>query len=93
MGCHFLRPAWERVFIEVKASEGAKISDVELTINEWIQAEQYANSYGYKVYLVSEVFGTPTIQIIHGPATLVASGKLTLNIVRYQLLLGSRELI
>lgn len=81
----------EVLYIEVKASEGAKISDVELTTNEWIQAEKYANTDRYKVYLVSEVFGTPTIQIIHDPAKLVASGQLTLNIVRYQLLLGSRE--
>lgn len=81
----------EEIYIEVKASEGAKISDVELTINEWIQAEKNADSDKYKVYLVSEVFGTPIIQIINNPAKLVASGQLTLNIIRYQLLLGSRE--
>ena len=79
------------VFIEVKASEGAKISDVELTINEWIQAEKYAETEKYKIYLVSDVFSNPKIEIIDNPAKMVKSGLLTLNIARYQLMLGSRE--
>ena len=79
------------LFIEVKASEGAKISDVELTVNEWVQAEKYADSGKYKIYLVSEVFGTPTIQIINDPAKMVNEGQLSLSVIRYQLLLGSRD--
>ena len=78
-------------FIEVKASEGKKISDVELTINEWIQAEKYEETDKYKIYLVSDVFSNPKIEIIENPAKMVKSGLLTLNVARYQLLLGMRE--
>jgi hypothetical protein len=83
----------QELFIEVKASEGSKISDVELTINEWVQAEKHINSEKYQVYLVSDVFGSASIQIIRDPAKLVSEGQLTLSIVRYQLLLGARESI
>jgi hypothetical protein len=79
------------IFIEVKASEGARISDVELTINEWIQAEKYAETEKYKIYLVSDVFSNPKIEIIDNPAKMVKGGLLTLNVARYQLLLGMRE--
>jgi len=77
--------------IEVKASEGSKISDVELTINEWVQAEKYVGTDKYRIYLVSDVFLNPTIEVIGNPAKLVDEGILTLNVARYQLLLGMRE--
>jgi len=79
------------LFIEVKASEGQKISDVELTINEWIQADRNIDNNKYKVYLVSDVFSNPVIEIIDNPAAMVKEGLLTLNVARYQLLLGKRE--
>jgi hypothetical protein len=81
----------DEIFIEVKASEGAKISDVELTINEWVQAEKYTGTNKYKIYLVSDVFSNPVIEVLENPAKLVKDGLLTLNIARYQLLLGMRE--
>jgi hypothetical protein len=80
----------QKLFIEVKASEGRKISDVELTINEWVQAEKNIESGQYKVYLVSDVFSNPIIEVIENPALLVKNGQLTLNVARYQLLLGVR---
>jgi hypothetical protein len=80
----------QALFIEVKASEGKKISDVELTINEWVQAEKNIDSNQYKVYLVSDVFSNPVIEIIDNPALMVKTGNLTLNVARYQLLLGVR---
>jgi len=79
------------IYIEVKASEGSKISDVELTINEWLQAEKYAGTNKYKIYLVSDVFSNPVIEVIDNPSKLVKDGLLTLNIARYQLLLGTRD--
>ena len=81
----------EEFYIEVKASEGQKISDVELTINEWVQAKNNMENNKYKVYLVSDVFSNPVIEIIDNPASMVEQGMLTLNVVRYQLLLGKRE--
>jgi hypothetical protein len=81
----------QELYIEVKASEGQKISDVELTINEWIQAERNIDNNKYKVYLVSDVFANPIIEIIDNPASMVREGLLTLNVARYQLLLGKRE--
>jgi hypothetical protein len=81
----------EEIFIEVKASEGQKISDVELTVNEWIQATKCIENGKYVVYLVSDVFVSRVIEKVVNPAKLVADGVLTLNIARYQLLLGSQE--
>jgi hypothetical protein len=78
------------IYIEVKASEGQKISDVELTVNEWIQAEKNIESNQYKVYLVSNVFSNPVIEVIDNPALMVKKRQLTLNVARYQLLLGVR---
>jgi hypothetical protein len=80
----------QELYIEVKASEGQKISDVELTINEWIQAEKNIENNQYKVYLVSDVFSNPIIEVIDNPALMVKKGQLTLNVARYQLLLGVR---
>ena len=76
------------IFIEVKASEGQKISDVELTVNEWIQATKCIENGKYVVYLVSDVFASRVIEKVVNPAKLVADGVLTLNIARYQLQLG-----
>jgi len=81
----------QELYIEVKASEGQKISDVELTINEWVQAKTNIENDKYKVYLVSDVFSNPVIEIINNPASMVEQGLLTLNVARYQLLLGKRE--
>ena len=77
------------IFIEVKASEGKKINDVELTINEWVQAEKNLDSGKYKIYLVSNVFSNPIIEVVENPASMVETGEFSLNIVRYQLELGA----
>jgi hypothetical protein len=74
--------------IEVKATEGTKISDVELTTNEWTQASRCINDEKYVVYLVSNVFSRPIIEKIVNPARLVAEGVFTLKVAGYQLLLG-----
>ncbi len=78
----------QEIYIEVKASESQKINDVELTIKEWIQAEKNIESNQYMVYLVSDVFSNPIIEVIENPALMVKKGQLTLSIARYQLLLG-----
>ena len=83
--------AGEEIFIEVKSSEGQKISEVELTINEWFQAEKNSENNKYKIYLVSDVFSNPRIKIVNNPAKLVLENSLELNVARYQLLLGKRE--
>jgi hypothetical protein len=81
----------QEIYIEVKASEGSRISDVELTINEWVQAEKHADNNKYKIYLVSDVFSNPVIEVIDNPSKMVKMGMLTLNIARYQLFLGNKE--
>jgi hypothetical protein len=80
----------QELLIEVKASEGAKISDVEVTINEWIQAEKNSGNSRYRIYLVTNVFSKPIIEVVENPAKMVDQGTLTLKVVRYQLSLGSR---
>ena len=80
----------QEIYIEVKSSEGKRINDVELTINEWVQAEENLENGKYRVYLVSDVFSNPVIEIIENPALMVKNEAFTLNIVRYQLELGRR---
>ena len=84
-------PDGTKLLIEVKSSEGKKISDLELTVNEWIQAETHSNDDSYQIYLVTDVFNSAVIKVIRNPAKLVRDGKLTIDIARYQLLLGTRE--
>ena len=79
------------IFIEVKSSETKTINDVELTINEWTQAEKNVENDRYKLYLVSDVFTNPVIEIVENPARSVRTGELTLSVARYQLLLGVRS--
>lgn len=78
------------IYIEVKASEGQRISDVELTINEWINAEKFIDTNQYRVILVTNVFGDPVLEHIENPALMVKKGVLTLSVARYQLLLGPK---
>lgn len=80
----------QELLIEVKASEGSKISDVEVTINEWIQAERNVGNSSYRIYLVTNVFTKPVIEVVENPARMVDEGSLTLKVVRYQLSLGAR---
>jgi hypothetical protein len=77
-------------FIEVKSTEGAEIRDVELTPNEWIQAQQHSVNNQYFLYLVANVFRRPEIQIVSNPASYVSDGLMTLEISRYTLWLGAR---
>jgi hypothetical protein len=80
----------QELLIEVKASEGSKISDVEVTINEWVQAERNSGNSRYRIYLVTNVFTKPVIEVVENPAKMVDEGSLTLKVVRYQLSLGAR---
>jgi hypothetical protein len=80
----------QELLIEVKASEGSKISDVEVTINEWVQAERNSSNSRYRIYLVTNVFTKPVIEVVENPAKMVDEGSLTLKVVRYQLSLGAR---
>ena len=78
------------IYIEVKASEGKIINDVELTINEWTEAKKCLESEKYIIYLVTDVFSKrPELESIVNPAKLVEENSLNLKIVRYQLQLNS----
>lgn len=81
----------EERLIEVKASDAKEIKDVELTVNEWSQAKLHLDSNRYCVYLVSEVFKTPVVQIVRNPAKLESAGTLTVDVARYTLWLGARN--
>jgi hypothetical protein len=84
-------PDGTKLLIEVKSSEGKKISDLELTVNEWIQAEKHSADDSYQIYLVTDVFNSAVIRVIKNPAKQVRDEKLTIDVARYQLLLGVRE--
>lgn len=78
------------MFIEVKASEGRVINDVELTVNEWNRAQDCVGNDQYFIYLVTDVFSSPAIEILRNPAKNQAEGKLTLEVSSYRLFLGNR---
>jgi hypothetical protein len=77
--------------IEVKASDSKQIKDVELTFNEWTQAQRQGESDRYFIYLVSNIFKRPVIEIIRNPAKLASTGVFTVDIARYTLWLGARS--
>ena len=80
------------IFIEVKASEGKVISDVELTVNEWTEAKKCLENDKYFIYLVTDVFSKhPALESILNPAKLVNKNILNLKIARYQLQLSNTE--
>lgn len=83
----------EERLIEVKASDGKEIKDVELTVNEWNQANVHLHADDYYVYLVSDVFKKPVVQIVRNPAKLVSEGTLTIGVARYLLWLGPRDAV
>ena len=80
----------EERLIEVKASDSKELKDVELTVSEWNQAKSHEESDRYCVYLVSEVFQSPGVQIVRNPAKLEAAGVLSVEVARYTLWLGPR---
>lgn len=80
----------EKRLIEVKASDSKEIKDVELTVNEWNQANAHFHTDDYCVYLVSEVFKKPVVQIVRNPAKMASNGELTVDVARYTLWLGAR---
>ena len=81
----------EERLIEVKASDSKEIKDVELTVNEWNQANMHFHTDDYCVYLVSEVFKKPVVQIVRNPAKMASNGELTVDVARYTLWLGVRS--
>lgn len=81
----------DKRLIEVKASTGREIKDVELTVNEWKQATAHLDSGRYWLYLVTNVLKSPVIQILQNPARMVNEGTLTVGIARHVLWLGKRE--
>lgn len=72
-------------YIEVKASMGKEISDVELTRKEWQQASLPANSEKYYIYFVVNALTKPKIRTLKNPASWVQKKLLELSIERYTL--------
>ena len=71
--------------IEVKASMGKQISNVDLTRKEWEQASASANAGRYNIYFVTSALTKPKIRVLCDPAIWVENGYLDLQIERFTL--------
>ncbi len=78
-------------FVEVKASSGKVISSVELTANEWRIASHSSHRKAYHIYLVTDVFGSPAIEVLTNPHGYVEKGHLTVEPSQYLLDLRARK--
>ena len=78
----------EEVFIEVKATEGKKITSVNLTFNEWKVATDSRYRERYFIYLVFEALTKPRIEVIENPCKMVDEGSLEIRIADYDLRLN-----
>ena len=79
----------EEIYIEVKGTEGKKITSVNLTANEWRVANLPSHKSNYFIYLVYEVLTKPKIEVISNPASMVDDGKLEIKVSDYDLRLNS----
>jgi len=79
----------EEIYIEVKGTEGKKITSVNLTANEWRVANLTSHKGNYFIYLVYEALTKPKIEVIVNPASMVEDGKLEIKVSDYDLRLNS----
>jgi len=78
----------EEIYIEVKATEGKKITSVNLTFNEWKVATDSTHREKYFIYLVFEALTKPRIEVIENPCKMVDEGSLEIKIADYDLRLN-----
>jgi hypothetical protein len=80
----------EEFLIEVKSCAGAKIFNVDLTVNEWQAACHQANRHRYCIYLVTNALSAnPRIEVLRNPAAFVESKTLSCDPIVYELQLRS----
>ena len=79
----------EEIYIEVKGTEGKKITSVNLTANEWRVANLSSHKDNYFIYLVYETLTKPKIEVITNPASMVEDGNLEIKVSDYDLRLNS----
>jgi len=79
----------EEIYIEVKGTQGEKITSVNLTANEWRVANLPSHKGNYFIYLVYEALTKPKIEVIANPASMVEDGKLEIKVSDYDLRLNS----
>jgi len=79
----------EEIYIEVKGTEGKKMTSVSLTSHEWEVANSSFHKSNYFIYLVFEALTKPKIEIIQNPVKLVDDGSLEIKISDYELRLHS----
>ena len=72
----------------MKATEGKKITSVNLTFNEWKVATDSTHREKYFIYLVFEALTKPRIEVIENPCKMVDEGSLEIKIADYDLRLN-----
>lgn len=69
----------ESIFVEVKASQGAKINEVIMTKKEWDAAKMHGAKYC--IYLVSNVLRQhPVLEVLRDPAGKEREGVITVGV-------------
>lgn len=80
----------EKIFVEVKASQGATISEVILTRNEWLAAQRHAGAY--RLYMVIDVLKQrPSLEVLADPAGEVQRNRASIKEASWALTLRSED--
>jgi len=69
-------PEGEEKYIEVKSSVGKKIDTLEITENEWAAAQNSLKRKNYYIYLVTDVFKNPHLEVLRNPAEAVQNKEI-----------------
>jgi hypothetical protein len=72
-------------YIEVKSSELLSITEVSITKKEWLKASDPVLAENFYIYLVTNITGKPSIEILRNPQHYVKEQKLKLEIESYSL--------
>jgi len=72
-------------YIEVKSSELSSIMEVTVTKKEWAKASDPVLAENFYIYLVTNITGKPSLEILRNPQHYVKEQKLKLEIESYSL--------
>ena len=72
----------ELIYIEVKSTRGKSMSSFTLTNNEWEKAKEHG--YRYWIYIVTDVFQSPVLEMLQDPARGHLDGLFELSVTAWE---------
>tara|TARA_B100000686_G_C16655111_1_gene897682 strand:- start:252 stop:863 length:612 start_codon:yes stop_codon:yes gene_type:complete len=84
-------PDGQEKYIEVKSSVGNKMSSLDITHNEWSTASAETYKSNYYIYLVTDVFKNPKIEILQNPFKAVKELKIGITTAVFRIDLHEQD--